>query len=832
MDSIYGGLPKSEIKSAKSKGKQTEGQKTEGQKTTKSKPFTKLESKIPNINQIYAKYKAQVARPAYINSLGLTNVTNIKLQRLLTQIANMEYTERSMKSRIAVNLQRLKYVYNIRKASYSTACFRVGDQISSCVFGFIYYDTIKNKTGGYDFIPCFCSSGSTFDSQDGEYRGRFIKYDQFIKVSQRYHEAFDFVEELILDKLKTSEINLGIEFFYPEYYNKDKNKAPHKTLTEIVDETRIAIKLYVSCWIYDYYQCYFEYEENHINADYKRILYKKKDKPYFDELIDRITLLEYNKLNRELHLYYKDVGSADGRLARPGAGQKLFPINMIEELKLEDINYGVWREIYISNLAANLVLNFISPSFPFIIDWFYVQNIRREAFNNAATHLKYEHSIIAEDIMRQLLAVDKLNYENQNREQGPISHKFQRLSKMMHRDMVYVDSDIKLAKDSICVVIEYAGRTLKDIPRLIQHDTREAIIKATAFAPLFQTFDLFIKHYFEYMYGVYCLNTKLQMIHGDLHANNMTITQVWRYYTDEGVPTVHNPHAIYIIGNTVYCFKHTGSYSILIDFSRSIIGDYSRIEHEFGPIYASLYFKDQHLRIIQLIQSQLPDIYDQYGAILVGLLETNFVLIFKFLTIIDGLSITKNLWALLASEKIRTKLNVDESIISFLKKQTDYVNSYVDKLLENILSGNIKRADEIEWPLLSLIQEIFRPWEKNHDDLKSDTDLGPQAFHLSEGTSTRYTTECDPQNKKIVITDIFNHNNNIIYDIEDPPSWGPLLSVDEYVKFMAKNHQPEDDDVVRWRQHKRDESKAINDIFESIEKEEYELLRFENWMMI
>jgi hypothetical protein len=646
----------------------------------------------------------------------------------------------------------------------------------------------------------------------------------------KYTDVFAIVEEMIVDKLDKGEIQFGIEFFYPEFYLKAKSGIAGHKLPNIIDNERLAIKLYVNCWIYDYYQCYYEHEENHINVDYKRIMYHKKDKFVFEKIEKMLTERGYAILLRHMHLHYNDIDIKGKLMMNPGCGQKLFPVNTIELLKTEDINYGVWREIYISNLAANLVLNFISPSFPFIIDWFYVQNIRKEAFNNAATHLKYEHSVVSKDIMSKLLKMDRMNYENEDREQGPLSHKFHRLSKMMHRDMVYIDSDIKLAKDSICVVLEYVGRTLRDVPRLSVLNENKSLLTSSSFAPLFQSMDLFIKHYFEYMYGVYCLNTKCEMIHGDLHANNMTVYRLFHYNNPDGTPLFYNPYSIYVLDNLVYAFKHTGSYSIIIDFSRSIIGNYARLEHEFSPIYAELFFKDQQLRVIQLIQSQLPDIYEQYGDILLGLIGTNFPLIFKFLSIIDGLSITKNLYGLLSSERIKTKLKVDDSIIAFLKKQTDYVVDYTMILLKNITTGVYKRADEFEWPNLTLIKHIFLPWMKTHDDLKQSID-SENIFKIGDSVE-EYGKKYDPEGKKMLVMDIFNHANNIIYDIEDYDSWGPMLSSEDLVKYLAE-HGEKDPDYVNWTEfRKRDDSIQTNEIFNSFEPEEAEIVKFEPWMLI
>jgi len=71
------------------------------------------------------------------------------------------------------------------------------------------------------------------------------------------------------------------------------------------------------------------------------------------------------------------------------------------------------------------------------------------------------------------------------------------------------------------------------------------------------------------------MNDKLDLIHGDLHLNNITI-----FINKNFDKRVVDPYVLFYMGEHSYMFKTFGFYSCIIASSRSIIGE-NRIKKDF-----------------------------------------------------------------------------------------------------------------------------------------------------------------------------------------------------------------------------------------------------------
>jgi hypothetical protein len=190
-------------------------------------------------------------------------------------------------------------------------------------------------------------------------------------------------------------------------------------------------------------------------------------------------------------------------------GQKLILLSPDEVSHPLNENFSAWNEVLTSRKTTDLILNMITPCFAIHSAWFFVYNVGKELFNVSTTRSGIEMS----DTVR-----------------------------MTPPDLRH---DIVLSNIAIGIINENTGSTfLNDTP--VQNISR---------------------YIFDIIYALYCMNTKLGKIHGDLHGNNVVINH--RHICDG--------YIIYAIGKDEYIFPHTGSYSCIIDFSRSVNIDHVKI---------------------------------------------------------------------------------------------------------------------------------------------------------------------------------------------------------------------------------------------------------------
>ena len=701
----------------------------------------------------------------------------------------------SHQNRIVRNIQRLKYIYTLSKSNIISTCFKVSFDTTSSIYGFVYFSCISGKNG-YTVEPEFICTGPTFRSQDGEFRSRMIPYEQMCKLFDKHSNVFDIIEASIVSKLASGKLEFQTDFYYPMNYEHDNNK-----IEDFINSNRLPIKLYILCWFVDYYMIHYQVMENHINQAYQYIIYQPDDIPVFESLIAKITKIGYRRIFDLITQCPISVEGVVYNISEVRCGQKIFPLTVIEAMRPDDINFNVWREIYITNLASNLVLNLISPSFPFINNWFYIQNSHAGLFDNAAMHDKYDHSKIATEVSTQLKNIDKYNYVAGDKKKGPISNEFYRLSYNIHKSIVYADSDIRITDLALCMTMEYVGRTMRDIPTLISHNEH-----VPGLEKVFTDFSIFSKHMFEFIYGFYCMNTKAGIIHGDLHMNNGTIFRLYTMLTPDGKPYVENPKVAYIIGETIYSFSHIGLFSMIIDFSRAILGDYKKIEHEFSPRFADNYFKEQELRIAYLLYQYFPVLMDKYKDKIKELIHSNFPLIFKIITAIDTFVIMSNISAMFSVDDVftRGKIVIASGVMKLLSKLVTRAEALIVDNINAVIEGRITSVDDIEWPNLIIIREVF-------------------ASHVIKSVD-----------KTITITDVFNSNNEIISDIEDYDTWGPLLSLKGEEDIRKKYKEQLDPISYRhWMKFKKvDESIPLEELTKKYELMEKDVLDFEPWMVL
>lgn len=698
----------------------------------------------------------------------------------------------SHRLRITTNLQRMKYSYRQHRTNNICVCFKASSGGASASYAYLY---AQYNPAGPEFTKytLWCCGGS-YDSQDGEYRARLLPFSRYTELSEKYAEAIAIAERVVVDRVASAALALHADFFYPSNFS-----GSERQFEDTINSQRLAIKFFVFAWLRDFDAILHNIIENHINATYRHVIFRAEDQRVYNDVTAAVGANNVAILRRSLASYSRKLGEVEA-ITPIECGQKIFPMTAFEAIKVHDINFAIWREIHISNMCTDLLLNFVSPSFPCINNWFFIENAHSGLFDNASMHVKYRNSTIATSISTQLRDIDKHNYVDKRRELGPINSRFMRLSKYMQKSLVYADSAIALTDLAVCVTSEFVGRTFRDITTVI---TRSPYYGQSR---ILSDIDSFSRHIFEYIYALFCMNTRLGLLHGDLHMNNVTLYRMYASDIMHGADM--RPYILYILRDHLYLFPHYGLYSCIIDFSRAVFGDPQTLVEEFGERYAEIFMKEQRIRIMRILFTHFSKFMERNHADIERLLSSNLALMFKIITAIDPYIICTNMKILLTVDPVvksgEVKLHGD--IIKLLTKIADAAETFMIDNIKRAIDGTLTSSDDIEWPNYRILRKFFERYETTEDAIIA--------------------------NPVVKIADIFNYNNDLKYHIEEYDTWGPLLSLDIVKKAATKYKLEPTQAMISWEEFTSvDDTPQVDRLLDRYEQREQDVINIEPWML-
>jgi len=740
---------------------------------------------LDNINQTYSDQYYDCLNLDLLTFNSEESASNEVLTELLESFKEDRDTLYSSKLRFTYNIQQLFYTYRLHKTELMTALFKVSKAGTQSIYAFLY-STFNADSIGID--PTYYCYGGTFISQDGEYRKNFRRYRFFDAILEKYADIFAIVEELVLSKMESGELVFSCELYLPDETAQYKN-----LLEDFIINKRLAIKFYMMCWISDYHKILHKNIENHINASYQYVMFNIDDvdiyKTVYTQIINLMTandLVPANKdtdgmliYNRFLTKITNDLPVQVNYLNSLYTGQKIMPMTSRELDNVGNINYGVWREIYISVLLSQLVVNLISPSFSVFNSWFLISNAHPGLYDNVQQYEKFEQSNVAKNIKTKLRKIDRYNYVDELAEDNqfisktvqssPINTKFKGLSNHIKRSIRYAESDIILSRNAMVLHSEYVGRTLLDLTLIIENDS-----VSESFKRIFTNYDVFAKHLFEFIYAIYCLNTKANLIHGDLHGNNGTIYELFLYDLAPDFDQIKaHDRILYILSGLedekplYYLFKHSGLYSAIIDVSKSIIGDKKEIKKLYGKTNAKEFLRKQNELIVAILADSFPEFINQHRQELLTVLDKQYKQAFKIISAIDVYKICTSIYNIFASFSKNVMKTVDKRAVDLCSKCRLEAETILLNGLKALINDN-KPAD-ITWPCLQIIKDNF-----------GDFLFSAQIKDFAKDSDGDYITR---------IVDVFNYNNPIKYKTTDYDLFPPFLKVDTRLKFKADEAQ-------------------------------------------
>jgi len=620
-------------------------------------------------------------------------------------------------------------------------------------FAFLY----STEEEGHEYI-CL---GPTYQSADGEYRSRFITFKQFKDVMHEFEKLVEPVTNEIVKWIGKKSMGIQMESFFPNYIKKRKNfDKTQQTFMEKLDTDRLVIEIYAAVWLLQYKSFDDNTLPNHLVPGYKEAMFASQDQKFYHEKIKPILKTQKGSFNARM----EHIAPYSGKAFNPAiCGQKFIPLRVKDVEDCENIKHAPWREMYISSLVGDMVINGICAGFPIFVDWFFIQTNSPDIWDNKVSHLKLDHSMVVTDIVRKLEDARKGTYTYG--EKGDVvyaTYQMEGMSEAIEVPMNYAEKEIILAPVTLCSLVEHVGRTFADMPKMIEHN---AYHKETG--DLFSDYKIFSKYLFEYIYAIYCMNIKFQLIHTDLHLNNISMNSVRFMYKDifdkdDKEPIIKNAHVIYDIGNEeteAYVFPHYGRYATIIDFSRGIVGREQLMkdfpEHKVDQIIAN-----QRKRLLRTVSREIPDFFKSHAEDFEALILQNFDLAFKMLTVLDTYKLTKGMLGLIAHNP---KLRTNPDIVTLLEKIQGMT---LQTLTTDMQKAFRREMTDCAYPNLKILRECFGDFELAKFDQKAARRDDPEVV--------------------INIIDVFQARNPLTYNIRSYDKFPPNVKLD----YAEKNNIP------------------------------------------
>lgn len=704
------------------------------------------------------------------------NLPDKDMQEYIFSEANKRKLHREFFSlnRMIYNFQQLRRTWIEDRANTITTLYKITRYGMTCIYGYSYSSVVETD-GVVTADLKYCQSGPTYISMDGEYRRNIVLVRNVNGVMAKFPDVFTAAEEYILEMLDRGEIRLQRKHYYPPGF---KSKDAYENM---LSDRRFDLQLLKYGWAMHSVIVRHMILANHINPAFAAIFADEK-------LLGIYAGVKIYDGKDFGYINHTALEQGDYTCRTLEVGQKTFPMTVYEAMRIGDINFPVWREIYLTTLCSNLVVNYISPGFPLIGNWFLIHGTNSDYYDNVSMHDKHTHSQIASSISAQLKLIDRETFFNQTRQH--INNKFMRLSRKIQQSFVYADREIRLTGLSLVLQSEFVGWTMRDIPPLLK--------KTHSKYAIFRDPDIFSKHMFEYIYSFYCMNYHLSILHGDLHLNNLTMNQWVSRTSFQDLET----YIIYHIGGKYYAFQHAETFSTIIDFSRAIIADRAKIENEFGERFAAIFFSEQEIRLIQIVYKYFPRLIEKY-PILRNYVKTHFDVMFKILTAIDTYVTMTNILVLFDIEDFGYP--IPRECKDLCTRISKLAFAIINKYLIMIATGSLSTLD-FEFPNLQIIQQIFAPYV----------------------VSAKEVTEARP-----IITDLFDADNPMKYDCEDYDRWSPIMRYDKLIELCQTYNIPVPAAVPASIDHEtNDQLDDINKILPMYDLRTEENVSFESWSMV
>lgn len=667
---------------------------------------------------------------------------------------------------------------NIDTMDTITVCYKIKDMIDKSkeiIFCIAYVEVdpkgAKSKSffsdSKYNFINNsselffrgILPSGSSI-SKDGEYRSGFINWDVVLinmhknpKLQKIYEKIYDY----LIKNMKDRKYFLTIEHFYPT----DKIKKEHQfELESLTIDSKI--KFFCVSWYNFYFNFNYAAIPGHLNEIYVNLMlkYQHQDHHFFKKMVEEFGFEDMLALLWIFNNYTTPDFKFDNTF-KYKFGQKIIPLNLLEAQNPFNISYATWKEFFISKKVSDLVINGISPGFAIFAGWLFIKTGEKYVFDNAEHISRLERSKIAEKITDILVQAQTYTYMHIDKELPQkddehtswLSAEFKKLYYMIRNSIIHTKNVIIMSNIAISFITEYTGRTLYNSTELSKNSKYFQKYMSNMLAD--SHFETFKRYLFEICYNLYLLHSKLYIIHGDLHLNNVLLNLLTYIHSTD--LDVKNKKIAYSLQGKTYLFDFNFYYASIIDFSRSII-KYDKADVLRDPSIPRIFpfISDQEefrqsqiIALTNFLLTQKP-VFAERKHQLHDLLNDNYEIAFNLLTILDLYNFLFKLVEFVSHKEFK---GASPRIIKLVEDMYLFTDSYLSSHLQDMLDGIL---EEQPLPVLIIINEFFSSCEVSEKEIAANMDN---------------------------ICDYYNSENPIKYDLNENLPPGVKLSKDAEKRF-------------------------------------------------
>jgi hypothetical protein len=662
---------------------------------------------------------------------------------------------------------KLKVHYPFDGEGYVTALLSVSfayeDQIVSNNYGYVYW----NRTTKVFEYMCI---GHTFESKDGEYRSRFQNINQFLQIYNENVEFFSHIEKKVLEMIANDLIQIDINV-YPE-----DDVSIIDLVTDQINNNRLPISIMVFLL--------------NLDAPHLSSLMLHTEKTYIKFMrfmVENMPDLQSHK-TKKINEYL--------------TGQKLVPMTVREVMQPYDYNFSAWRETLMNQIVSNLVINYISLSFSIYNQYMYIEGSNRELYTNESMQKIYERGAIAELSLNSLREARKAiigTEESQAIESYKVS---------IYNSIEYAQSYLLISNISMLHTMEHVGVTIDSYPSFQTQNNDQNL-------PVFDNIEHAKKIMFDLTYAAHCLHTKVNIVHGDLHSNNMTIRRDARV---KFLQDYKDPVQIFVTGpdeSDVFIFERSNTTGYLIDFSRGIFGPDFRpnLENEHtSPHFIDSLYRNQINRIMKQLHKWSPEYVASNQEYIKAAIISRFDLIFPVLCCVDFISIGVNLGHSLARDNAELG---------------NYMNPEIFKLLRSI-------EDAGRSELIIGLQDIVEFIKSNNSIIVSPRFPGNTVINkcFPDNKLLRWEVKNPSRLKTAQLVDAVNYNNPVKYDIRtyaDYPPWAQFENITKNILPGITEKELYDRELGSFLQSIKRPAKYINVI---AEKERVDQVRLDGEIIV
>lgn len=656
-----------------------------------------------------------------------------------------DQVKHSSRDRMAKFIE-LKMRYPFEEEGYT--CLALGWSIGEdrSHYAFVYWprSEIKSATPVPEYV-CVCPC---YESMDGEYRNRFVRYEAFSKGYEEQLEGLAPYEEAAFAMIDSNRIEL-YDDVYPLSDMSCVLRAPCNTRLAI---QTLAVALALDLWRFNL--------PYHTSPPYIRTV--EQIRKWYPKLLDA------TQIDADMFVFGTNVDSFE----TVQCGQKIIPLRVREIYQAGDLTLSTWRELEITRRAGDLVLNFIAPGFPHFGQWSFIEDTNRDLFENPSMGKRYEYSNairVTTNMLRE--ARQTITDLDSGVNRG--------FDAKINESIEYAQSYLLLTSSALLMTMEHVGFPLASYPMIRRRDTGSF----PSMLNIFMNLEMIAKMLFDWCYGAHCLHTKLGVVHADLHANNLTVYNwgqgEWIVRKPDQPDTYERfyifPRALFITGPRgeadTYMFSATGTSGCIIDYSRSLIGPSFRPELERGRSaqYASNFYTDQVERVVATLIRYAPTFAPQESR-LRDVVVTRLDVVFPVLAAVDFMAIARSVReVMLANYGIRKNddnhdFPIDVQGLELTAMLYDFAREFlVTGLKEIIEAGPESRAEPRAFPGFAMFEEIFATW--------SFTNLVATDPHLIRHAE---------------VVDVFNYNNELRWSGRDYAQFPPWARLDEIEKHLGE----------------------------------------------